>query len=414
MKTSHYLLVAAVAGFGATLSGCFDGPHGIPGNHRNNDAPVVLITSQPEGLVSGPAAQVNLTFTAYDPDSSSIILWDKCPYPGGQPILRMGWSGNGGTTFQPIEPANLVLNSAALVVPTCSEVENFDESIRLLVETSGSEHTISWDTTADIPAASDVIFRVSVNDGSFTSDVGDTTQFRVVNAPSFELSVPGMRPGQSFIDVDLTGSLTSWDGTTVIGATTDGVTMSALVVSSADFATATVTHGPSTEQRLRSVTLETPGAGPGGTLEVATGYVWTCPGIGQPVVQFESLLFGDGPQFVCDQADFTVTGGLAEGDRDVIQFVANSAGLASMTLSWTSDQTGVETDYDMYLEDVDGNLMLDPAPFGFGGCGSTAKPETCILNTPLVAGDTYFLTIEIYTGETQDDGVTYTATFDVP
>ena len=36
------------------------------------------------------------------------------------------------------------------------------------------------------------------------------------------------------------------------------------------------------------------------------------------------------------------------------------------------------------------------------------------LNTPLVAGDLYFLVITIYGGETEADGITYTATVDVP
>jgi hypothetical protein len=397
MKTlSKLLLVVSIA---AGSTGCFEGPHGIPGNHRNNDAPIV-VTDTPTGLAN---LDVTLTFTAYDPDSDSAILWDQCPYEdldGATPILRIGYSTD-GTNFNPIDPADLTLDGAPLVVPTCKQVKRFDESIQIAVSTSGELHTIVWSSISYIPTAADVTFRVAVNDGSFTSLPGDTEEFAVANLPAFSIEPFGARPGQTIV-ASFAGLLTSWDGTTVV---TSGGNLSVanFTATSTTAATADLTMGPNTDQVLRTLEIITPGAGIPSGDESALGDMWTCNVLGQPVVEFETENIGDVAQYVCDQGDFGIDGDLTVGDTDVFALVAASNGDYAVSFDWTGG-----TDYDLYVVNEAGELVGAPGPFGCGDCCSEAKPEVC--TAPLEVGVNYFLVVSHYAGP---EG-TYTVTADAP
>ena len=399
MKTSKYLLVVAAAGFGAVISGCFEGPNGIPGNHRNNDAPIV-VTDTPTTLAS---LEFDLTFTVYDPDSDSVILWDVCPYDvvGGvpaTPILNVGFSTDNGGTFSPIDFTDLQLNGEALVVPTCSQVRNFDESIRIATSTSGEQHTITWNSIPYVPTTADVVFRIAATDNSFTSLPGDTDEFPVANLPGFSMSIMGARPNESIVGVDFFGLLTNWDGTTVIGSS-DNLTLTNFAVVSTSAATADVTMGPDTDQVLRTVELITPGAGIPSGDEVAAASIWTCNELGQPVIEFD----GASSQFICNQGTFDIQGDITEGDADVFQLVANSSGDYAISFDWT-----VGTDYDLVVLNEAGTAIVGaPGPFNCGDCCSEAKPEVCL--APLEAGTSYLILVQHYAGGAGTYDVTVTA-----
>lgn len=395
MKTFSRLLLAVVAG--SFASGCFEGPNGIPGNHRNNDAPIV-VTDAPAGDLS--SLEFDITFTAFDPDSDAVILWDKCPYEdleGATPILNIGYSTDNGGNFSPIDVADLQLDGAPLVVPTCKQVARFDESIQIAVSTSGEQHVITWNSLPYVPTAADVVFRVAVTDGSFTSLPGDTNAFVVANLPAFSIEPFGARPNQT-VAAQLSGLLTTWGPTTVVGSA-DNISFANFVASSTTSATADLTMGADTDQVLRTVELVTPGAGLPSGDERAEAEMWTCNVLGQPVVEFETANIGDVAQYVCDQGiNWGVTGSVTVGDGDLFAFVANSAGDAAVSLDWASADPGDVTDYDLFVIDPTIGLSACEDSFTSCDCASVAKPEECTL-TGLTAGGEYWLYISHYAGD---------------
>lgn len=388
MKTSTYLLVAAAAGFGGAISGCFDGPNGIPGNHRSNDAPIV-VTDTPEGLAS---QDFDITFTVFDPDSDVVTLWDVCPYneiagEPATPILNVGFSTDNGGTFSPIDFADLQLDGAALVVPTCAQVRNFDESIQIASSTSGEQHVITWNSLPYVPTTADVTFRIAASDNSFTSLPGDTDEFPVANLPGFSMSLQGARPDETLVGVDFFGLLTTWGPTTVLGSA-DNVSLANFNATSTTAATADLTMGSDTDQIFREFSLVTPGAGVPSGDENAEGGLWTCNELGQPVIEFAPAAV----QFICDQGDFDLQGELTDGDRDIYALVASSSGDYTFTFDWAN---GVDFDLIMFNEAGD-TIIGPPGPFNCGDCCSEAKPEVCVL--PLEAGSTYLLLIDLFAG----------------
>lgn len=395
-------------------SACVPGAPGLDDSFVGEVAPVV-ISAAPATLASHT---FEMTFTVYDPDDDAVTLWDRCPYPdleGAAPILRMGYSINGGTTFKPIAPADITVNGETLVVPTCGEVEGFGADIRIAATTSGQAHTFTWNSDDYIPTSSNVVFRVAVNDGTFTSDPGDTESFRVANLPTFEFEEPGMRPGETLVGIEIVGTLTTWSSNgTIVGAPMNGITLSNLAVTSSSAGTVTVTHSADTVQRPRIVTVVTPGAGIGGADEVSEGTMWTCAGMGEDIEEYETVSIGNLDQFACDQNDFTVTGtlfdggsgGFLSGDYDPIRFVASSSGTLAFSLDWVSSNPGDVDDYDIFLFDSDGaNELTDQ------GCYTVSKPEVCTTADPVVAGTEYVLIIHAYGGA---DNIPYTAVVTTP
>lgn len=443
MKTHSLLTFGAAGAFLAVFaSGCFQGPSDkIAGDHSNNDVPVVIQFCDPDDDEDdvrpcetfpspGPLAsgEFTVTFGVYDVDSTEVTLWEECPFPdqeGAAPILKIGWSPNGGSTFRPIVPAHLKINGEVLEVPTCAEVNGFDEPhLGAATTSTGMTHTLTWNTLAIDPlnplivdgvqvedsagnpvflpyvlAATDVTLRISVNDNSFTSDPGDSAEFQVANVPSFSLDIEGSRPGD-VLPVELTGVLTHWDGTTVVGSS-QNLTFSALTVTSETAATATLTHGADPTQQPLFVTLITPGAGIPTGDEVAPYMHWGCAPVGAPslVVEYETALMGDINQFICDQNTFNISGDLVALDGDNYVFTANTSGTMSTSFDWSSTD-GAATDYDLILAHLTPNGLVlagGAGPFGCGDCCSEAKPEVC--TAPVVAGETYFVLISHYAGE---------------
>jgi hypothetical protein len=396
MKTFSRLLLVVSLAAGAT--GCFDGPNGIPGNHRSNDAPIV-IPDTPATLSSG---DFDITWTAYDPDSNFVMIWDECPFEaleGATPILRVGFSTD-GTNFSPIDPAHLELDGAPLVVPSCKQVKKFDDSVRIAVSTSGEQHTFTWSSLTYIPTAAQVTFRVAVNDGSFTSEPGDTDPFPLANQPGFSIEPFGARPGQT-VSAEFSGLLTTWGGTTLV--TTGGnLSVANFTATSTTAATADLTMGPDTDQVIRTLELVTPGAGLPSGDESALGTMWTCNVLGQPVVEFETENIGDVSQYICDQGtNWGITGDLTEGDGDFFSFVANSAGDAAVSLDWNSSDGGDVTDYDLFVIDPDVGLSVCEDSFTGCDCASVAKPELCTLSG-LTPGGEYLVYISHYAGGETD------------
>ena len=367
----------------------------------NNDPPIVQVL--PEDIVPENAQFVSLEFdipfTVYDPDSDWVILWDECPYPdleGAVPIFRVGYSAGG--SFNAIDPADLLLNGEPITVPTCSQVKNFDEDLRIAASTSGEQHVFTWNSIPYVPTSSDITFRIAVDDGAFASEPGDA-EFTVANLPAFSIEPFGIRPNED-IEVTLSGILTNWDGTTVASSSGE-ITVTDLVVLSSSSATATFEHSSETDQEPRTVVLTTPGAGIGGGDEEAEGTIWTCPAVGAPVVEYETSQLGDIDQYVCDQGSFLVNGDLTIGDGDSFLFVAGTSGNGSFTLAWTAPGDGATDDYDAYLFDPEVGLSTCDDDLLGCGCATIAKPESCDI-TGLVAGREYILFISYYGGAATD------------
>lgn len=411
--TSRFLIaISLVVSAGAANTGCIPSVEsGLSDSFVNHDVPIVII--DPDEIVVPPATFASLEFEipfgVFDADSDWVILWDECPYPdleGAEPILRIGYSVGG--TFNPIDPADLTLDGEPITVPTCSEVRNFDESIRIAAATttSGAPHLLTWNSLPYIPTSAEVTFRIAVDDGSFASEPGDA-EFRVANLPAFSIDPLGIRPGEE-LEVTLSGVLTSWDGTTVVDSSGE-IAVTNFVALSSSSATATFEHSSDDAQEPRTVTLVTPGAGIGGADEVASGTIWTCPGVGQPVVEYETAQIEGIDQYICDQGDFVVNGGLTIGDTDTFLFVANSSGNGSFVMNWTSPGDGAVDDYDAYLfSPLTGLNTCDDDLLGCD-CATIAKPETCAISG-MVAGQEYILVITYYAGGAWD----YTATITAP
>ena len=397
MKKLTLMMLVALA---TTAAGCFRGPGNLPDPHSNDDVPIVEV-GVPQEITDGApfvSRTIEIPFTVYDPDSDFVRVWDRCPYAGAEPILTIAYSIGGG--YQQIDPASLQIDGADLVVPTCDEVLDGTVST-IAVNGSGMDHVLTWESVNEIPDAGDVRVRINVNDGSWTSDPGTSEEFTLVNAPYFATDPEGLRPGDS-LTMDLIGALTSWDGTTTASVdSASGLTLGTLTVTSTSSATLGVTAGGGLDEEPIEIELTTPGAGVPSGDEVATGLIWGCSDT-TTVTEYETNQIGDVPQFICDRGTFTVNGTLgAAGDVDLYSFVANSSGMAAMSLSWS-----VAADFDAWILNSAGELMLDPAPFGVGGCGTEANPETCTLNQSLTPGELYFLVVSIYAGATGS----YTAT----
>lgn len=455
---NHSLLTLGTTGLALAVfaAGCFQGPSDkIPGDHSNDDVPVVTLfcdedddaddvrpceaLPNPGPLASG---EFTLTFGVFDADSEFVSIWEECPYPdqeGAAPILKIGWSPNGGNSFQPIVPAHLKINGEVLEVPTCAEVAGFDEPLLGAATTStGMLHTLTWNTLALDPlnpllvdndgnpttppvqaldtagnpvylpyilASTDVTLRISVDDNSFTSDPGDSAEFTVANVPSFTPDRNGARPGDTLLGVVLDGVLTLWDGTTVLGSA-DNLVVSNLVVSSNNRATVDITMGPDTDQIPREFELVTPGVGLPSGDEIAKGVLWTCAEVGSAVEEYETALLGGGAQPICNwPLNWGATGSLTNADNDFFEFVADSSGNASFSLDWDSPDSGTVTDYDAYIFNLDTGLAACADDLLACACATVNKPEVGTV-TGLVAGQTYILYISHYAGQE----TTYTVT----
>lgn len=411
MKTRSVILLSfATSVAGIIASGCFQPPsEDMRKLHRGNDVPIVFVTT-PDSLRS---RTFTVDFSLYDEDSDSVILWDVCPFPGappeygGAPILRIGFSDDGGSTFSPIDPADLMIDGEPIVVPSCGDVSSFDSSIRYTANSTsnGEPHVLTWDSLTYIPEASpETVIRIAVTDGSFTSDPGDTDPFPVANAPGFSLDLAGSRPGD-VLSVELAGLLTNWGVTTTTGAVMENVSLTNLAFTSTTSGTATLTHGADTDQVPRDLTLLTPGAGVPSGDEIAKGTHWTCAALGTEVEEYEDPE-AERLQHVCDWGnDWGIAGFLTAGDSDFYEFIANSSGTVSFSLDWDSADTGDVTDYDAFVYDPDVGLAACADSFVGCTCADVSKPEDCTL-TGLTPGNNYIVYISHYAGEE----TTYTVT----